>query len=645
MSKKTDIELDTSEEFEEDMADDITEEEVEEELAEADSDEEVSYEESEEEKQSKKRRRKEAEELSDTPATESEINKKLSVEAKKKLSFGVVLAIILVVAFGGMFIAKSKSSKASYTKVLNTIADTRQGSFRYVIDVRTGEGEVEVPELEVTSEESSETEATTEEVATTEGKHENSEWDNESGTQVDRWIYPNYQIIIEGCTKSVEPLATNYSISITTDYESDVFTNVTVFENKAYIDVEQIGKWLMNSHDSYLQSLNQYITDGAKYYVIDMNSFNIHSRYAEDGEDGAYTEGYETLHTCVKALISLISSCDIKEGDNGSVTITGLDTNLVNFIDSIDNLYDQTGFKKEYKDNVVDAFSGEKLILDTTDNMNMSAAGVYRKYETSKGNSAYEANFQTSYELNGVSKNISVQLYKSGDVVDIVMPTGSTTSTPMELEKCINSMLDYFNFTDIKLENKLNTTPASVRDDLIENIIKYIGDSTVNRDNYMTYLEEHMTDENIKAMFDAINEVTGDLVVTVEKEVEEEVERYPEFNYTGDGLSISGQYNEAESSDELIVIDLLILNESDEDTTVDLTGYSLKTHKGNTYPANNTTILRDFDNSFDFTKVVESQDIVGTGYARVKLYFVPSDVPEYLDLWNGDTQIGVVALY
>lgn len=644
MSKKRDVEFDASEEFEEDMQDDITEDEVENELAEAGYEEEASYEEQEEEKP-KKRRRKEAEELSDTPATESEINKKLSVEAKKKLSFGVILVIVLVVAIGGMLITKSRSSKASYTKVLNTIADTRQGSFRYVIDVRTGDEEVEVPEVEVTTEESSEAESTTEEVTTAEGKHENSEWDNESGTQIDRWVYPNYKIVIEGCTKSVEPLATSYSISIATDYEDDVFTNVTVFENKAYIDVEQIGKWLMNSHDSYLQNLNQYITDGAKYYVIDMNNFSINSRYAEDGEDGVYSEGYETLHTCVKALISLISSCDIKEGDNGSVTITGLDTNLVNFIDSIDNLYDQTGFKKEYKDNVIDAFSEEKLILDTTDNMNMASAGVYRKYETSKGNSAYEANFQTSYELNGVSKNISVQLYKSGDVVDIVMPTGSTTSTPMELEKCINSMLDYFNFTDIKLENKLNTTPVSVKDDLIENIIKYIGDSTVNTDNYMTYLEEHMDDESIKAMFDAINEVTGDLVVTVEKEVEEEVERYPEFNYTGNGLTISGQYNEAESSDELIVIDLLILNENEEDTTVDLTSYSLKTHKGNTYPANNTTILRDFDNSFDFTKVVESRDIVGTGYARVKLYFVPSDVPEYLDLWNGDTQIGVVALY
>lgn len=600
-------------------------------------------------KKKRKKGRREAEEISDTPITESEKNSKMTKETKKKLSFGVICGIVLVVAIGGMLVAKKASGSMSYSKALNTIVSTRAGSFRYVFDVRTEKAGS--ADATATTSETTETTETTEATSTEETteaqepKHENSEWDNESGTAIDRWVYPNYQVVIEGCVKSTEPLVANYNIYLDTGYESDLFTDVTVFDGKAYINVEQINTWLKNSKDSYLQSLSDYITDGAKYYVVDMANFSIDSRYAEDGEDGKYTEGYKSLNTCMQVLSSMLSACKIKNGDNGSVTIEGLDKQMVYFINNLDTLYDQTGFKPEYKDNVIDAFADERLALTTETNMNMVSNGVYRSYKTSSGNDAVEVSLKAQYLLNGVSKQISMELFKSGDIRDVVMPTGSTTTSAIDLQGCVYDMLDYFNFTEIKLSNKLNTTPESIKADIVDDLIKYIGDDSVNEDNYMDYLSQHMKDENIKAFFNSLNEITGDLVVTVEKEKEEKVEQHPSFSYSGGGITISGKLNEKESSEELIVLDLLVLNEKSEDIEFNTTDYTLKTHKGSVYPANNTTILHDYDNKFDMDKVQETVTIGGNGFARVKMYFVPSEVPEYLDLWNGDTSIGVVSLY
>jgi hypothetical protein len=555
---------------------------------------------------------------------EKAVKSKKSKKKSKSLYIGIGVVVVLVVAV--VLKVLLGGTKANAFDVTNSILTNELGTFSFTLDVRSSEAgttsttdtsnsiddlnNLDSVDIDATDETSEEEVSSTETSTETASNSGTDAWGNSSGTETGYWKYPNYKISISGTTMSTEPLETQFTVTLATEYYNDTFTDVTVKDGNYYINIEQMRYWLVNSKDSYLTSVGEQLPEGSKYLVIPESEFYVISRYAEDSEtDLAKTtslrDSYLRFSTLATSIINTIrdDSCVTSEEDTSTVSISGdkavtLLSNIKGLVDSCDTVYDSyiSGVASTYnndttqamreKDNVIEAFHNLAMYFDITDlsTMNLQVSGNSRNFSNGSGNQTLEANWNVKYTANNTDYSLGIALTRSGDTAEITVPDGSTMTTDVLNDDylifdVLNQWVDYLNFTDIDLSKQLEITPSYIKSQILDMFIELVNDSGTY-DEYLTeanvqdYIDKYanfvQTDTStnneiinaklVSDFFDSVNSVTGGVVQEVEKEDVEEVAQYTTISdvvqFDDKDVNFTAKYNEDESTANLVVVDL-----------------------------------------------------------------------------------------
>ena len=633
--------------------------------------------------------------------------------ANKKIVIpcGVVLVIILGLVIKSLF----SGGKMNYYDTMANLFTNELGSFSYTIDVRTGEkgslitenksSTTSVDELSsvenadtATTETSKENNIAAQEPETEkESKNEFQDWNKYADVKTGDWQYPNYKIVINGCTTSLEPLTTDFTVSLATANYNDKFTEVVCIDGNYYFDIESMYNWLKSSGDSYLISLTDKMSNGSKWLVVPESEFKIPSRYAEDGEkDLSYCTSLKTMYErFLVALTSTKSTLSSNLGSTGmssnkdtvSINLAGSDaTNILkafkgittqsgDWYDSLlatgvdKKLYTEDEYKQasREKDNVMEALSDLATYLNITDldSQNLAVQGSARSYTNGKNNATIEGSLAVNYSTDTTDYIIQFSGLRSGDAEDIKLPQGSQTKAIDDSYLgSFNSLVDYLNITPIKTSVQLEINPTTISDGVIEKFIDLVNDTGtagewITKDNVFKFIEKYASyketdettnDDKVNAklvadLADAMNKIVGGVVVTKEVQAEETVEQYPEVNTQDTGVYTKIKYDSEKSDSQVAVFHVEAINKGDETVTVDTTNFSLRTLLNSVYPSNNETLIRNYDNTFDMSKLAKSVELPSKGWAEFDLYFVISDDTGHMDMYFGDTNLGSAIEY
>lgn len=623
---------------------------------------------------------------------------------------GVVLVIILGLVIKSLF----GGGKMNYYDTMASLFTNELGSFSYTFDVRTGEkgslitenksSATSVDELSsVENADTSTTEATEEtniaaqEPETEESKNEFQDWNKYADVKTGNWQYPNYKIVISGCTTSLEPLTTDFTVNLATANYNDKFTEVVCIDGNYYFDIESMYNWLKSSGDSYLISLTDKMPNGSKWLVVPESEFKIPSRYAEDGEkDLSYCTSLKTMYE--RFLVALTSTKNTLSNNLGStgmssnkdtvsINLAGSDaTNILkafkgittqsgDWYDSLlltgvdKKLYTEDEYKQAVreKDNVMEALSDLATYLNITDlsSQNLAVQGSARTYTNGKNNATVEGSLAVNYSTDTTDYIIQFSGLRSGDAEDIKLPQGSQTKAIDDSYLgSFNSLVDYLNITPIKTSVQLEINPTTISDGVIEKFIDLVNDTGtagewITKDNVFKFIEKYASyketdettnDDKVNAklvadLADAMNKIVGGVVVTKEVQAEETVEQYPEVNTQDTGVYTKIKYDSEKSDSQVAVFHVEAINKGDETVTVDTTNFSLRTLLNSVYPSNNETLIHNYDNTFDMSKLVKSVELPSKGWAEFDLYFVISDDTGHMDMYFGDTNLGSAIEY
>lgn len=642
-------------------------------------------------------------------------SKLFSLLTNKKVVIPVGIVVLIVVLLVIKGVLGSNSSDLNYYDTMTSIFSNELGSFKYTFDVRTGEKGSLISEVtnvdssvgelnEVENADSTEGQEVIEkddiakQDGTKEQKNEFQSWDKYADIKVADWQYPNYQITIEGCTMSLEPLKTDFTISLATESYNSKFTEVVVMDGNYYIDVESMYNWYKNSGDSYLMSIGLSLPNGSKWLVIDEKDFRVPSSYAEEGEK-ELSEATSLKEMYQRFLVALLTSeSTIKNAMGTTGMQTGADTvnlnlngdSAVTLLKTIKGVADKSGdfyssviaggkekglyTEDQYKqairekDNFIEAISPLNLILNTTDlsATGLKVSGFARKYTNSSGNMAIEGTLGYQFSSETTDHIVKVTGFRSGDTKDIELPSGSQMKEDMQMfVDAINSSVAYFNTTVVKTSVQLDINPTTISEDILEKFITLVNDAGtagyyVTRNNVFEFIEKYSNyKENddttngdlvnaklVQDLAESLNKIVGGIVVEKEVVAEEEVEQYPDIIIDDASGYVSIKYNTEESDAKLIVLDMEVINKSDDtERTFTLTDYSLRTLLNSVYPANNETLLRNYDNTFDMEKLQTEMVLQPHEWGTCKLYFVISDDTGHMDLYSGDNKINTVVQY
>lgn len=621
-----------------------------------------------------------------------------------KVVIGVAAAVLLL---GAGLVVKAKSGGSSggstYYSDVSSIFGNELGSFNYTISVRScehtdGSGynldDVQLADIE-------RMDIDREDVQ--EGKHSNAiskEWGNKEGTETGDWEYPNYQINISGTTMGVEPLKMQLAITLATEYFSDLFTEVTVFEGNYYVNIEQMRYWLVNSKDTYLTEIGRKLPEGSKYLVIPEAEFVHYSRYAEAGEKGfsgvtgmvtLYRRGLTILNQLWGSISSAAGDTGLNNGDVKTLKLEGADalcwanavknvvTRFGDFYDSVvaagvqSNLYTQEQYEQAVReeDNRIDSVHDIMMYLNThsLESLGLRVSGASRQYTNGYGNQAVEATLNVSYVAGGTDYSIQASLQRSGNTAEIMLPNGSQTtkdklSSPTLLVDTLNKVWDYFSVTGIKYEDRLELSPGNIADWTLDDFIDLVNETGtagyyVTRNNVQGFIDEWGTFEvtpdstdaeviNAKLVsdfMDCLNSLTGGVVKVVEVDKVQEVEQYPLVTNEVGGISMTGGVDKDSATALFIQVNMLFENLTEEVQIVDLTDFQLKTLLSSVYPSNNEIMLRNYDNTWDFGSLKTELVLQPGEIRREPLYFVISDDTGYMDLWYNGEKVGEVIKY
>ena len=528
-------------------------------------------------------------------------------------------------------------------------------------------------------------------------KNEFQDWNKYADVKSGHWKHPNYKITIEGNTTSLEPLKTNFKIYLATNTYNDVFTEVYCIDGNYYLDTESMYNWLKNSGDSYLVEVGEKLPNGSKWLVIPENEFGFSSRYAEDGElefseATSLTQMYRRFLVGLNTVKSSLQGVVGSEGQKVSDDIVTLNlsgnsaANIVKGFKSITSrsgdfytslvetgkskgLYDDNQYKQAIreKDNFIEAMYDLSTYLQISDisAMNTKLGGSARIYTNGYGNQQIEASLAVN--LSGENDYI-IQFtgIKAGDNNPISLPSGSQTKeiNPVYRET-LDSVFDYLNFTPIKSEVKLEINPDTISDEIINRFVNLVNDVGtagywVTPENVKGFIETYanfdkdaqgVTDEeymNAKLVEDlaiSLNNIVGGVIVEKEVEVVEEVEQYPAVVFSDSGVDFKITYNQDSSSEKIITAKLEVINKSESDYTFNITDFSMRSLLNSIHPANNETLIRTADNTFDMTLLSTEVTLVPSQWAEYILYFVPSDDTGHMDLYFGESNCGSIIEY
>ena len=619
--------------------------------------------------------------------------------------FGFVGCIVLVIGIVvGIGVLRGRRGGSTIYDDIRAIFSNELGSFNYTFDVRTMEHtgvQESVEEVDLGSIGNADVDS---ESSVDGGRHADAvdnSWGNKEGTEIGDWEYPNYQINIQGTTMSLDPLETEFTITLATEYYSDAFTDVVVFDGNYYINIEQMRFWLVHSADSYLVSIGQGLPEGSKYLVIPEDKFTYYSRYAEDSErEASGVTGLENIYrrglVFLQSIISNVSDGlggvgHTVEGDVKRLDLSGEDaevlvsvikrlvTNVGDYYRSMvrgsysAGLYTDEGYEQALRetDNVIRAVEDVMIYLNMNEagSVGLTVTGTSKRYKNAYGNDTIEAVISCEYASGGTDHKISGTLIRSGNTKEIVLPTGSQTTVESLsdsglLGDTLNRVVDYFSFWGIENEKRLELTPEHIglwaKDSFID-LVNETGTAGyyITRNNLQGYLDKYVklevgsdtTREDrinkllVDDFFEMLNGVTGGLVKEVYVEPDEVVEQYPEIDVEIDGVRMSGKVDSGTISAQLAEVDLVLENTAGEDRTVGLRDFSLRTLLSSVYPSNNEVLLRNYDNTWDLSSLEGEVTLSSGEMRRVKLYFVLSEDTGYMDLWYGEEKLGVAIKY
>lgn len=632
--------------------------------------------------------------------------KKFSVMKLLKSKFFlpvVVIVLLLVLLLVFKNVIKKQKSDLNYYDTMMSIFTNELGSFSYTFAVETGEAgsiivENELPSIEELTPDS---EATADQGGSS---REFADWNKYSEVKLDNWKYPVYKVSIVGTTMSVDPLETNFKVTLATPAYNNMFTEVTVRDDVYYIDVESIYNWLSNSSDAYLMSLVDEIPHGSKWLEIPASEFAVPSRYAELGDEQNLSTAKSLVTMYRRFLVALQTSCASARGvlgDRGiekkndvvKLTLTGADayglltavkgisTQSGDFYNAVisssvaSGLYDenQQAQAMREKDNFIEAMSDLAVSsqLCNPENMKLMATGHVRQYINGFNNNQIEGALGVQFCNNGKDYLLKFIGVRSGDPRDIVVPSGSKTTENVEMYlQCLYKVIDYLNFTNIKTDVKLNINPDTLSGSVLDQFIDLVNSTGsaeywVTRDNVSEFIEKYKdmkqsdaSNENdvkniilVSDLVEALDKVVPRGVVTepidvpiVTPPVEEE-ERYPNIILDNEGVRLTIKYNEEFSNHSLFVLDCEVINTTDEAVTYHCKDFAVRDLLSSICPANNETLIRNYDNLFDMSILAGDIEVQSKGWNAFKLYFVIPDDAGHMDLFYGEEKLGSVILF
>lgn len=629
---------------------------------------------------------------------------------RSKLFIPIVGVLVILIMVGILFnVMGGRQSGMSYYDTMMSIFTNELGSFSYTLAVQTGDRGTVIKENIILPEDI--LDGSDMEFNQGGSSYEFQDWDKYAEVKSENWEHPVFSVSIVGTTMSLDPLLTNFTISVATPYYNNKFTEVTVAEDTYYIDVESLYNWLTNSADQYLMSLATTIPHGSKWLEIPASEFAIPSRYAEIGDEESLSEVHSLVTLYRRFLVALQLAGNNISGSMGERgvdrredvvyvnfvnddayalfnTVKGIFGSSGNFYDAYVNsgassgLFDESQQKQaaREKDNMMYGLRDMLTALQLVDfnDMNMQASGQVRSYTNGYGNSQVEGVFGIQFSSADTDYIIKLNAMRSGDQRNIGVPEGSKVGTNADLYyNAFMSVIDYFNFTPIKTDVKLNINPDTISDAVLDNFVALVNSTGsagkyITRNNVGEFIDKylHMDEASAQEAYDIINiRLVADLVSALQDVVDlkvtpgvgqggntggeddpvgpgpDEVEQYPSVYWEVDGVEYVFHYNTEQSNYNLFVVDVEVINKSDEDVVVNATEFSMHDLLDSIYPANNETLIRGYDSTFDMSKLVGELTIPSHGWEPFKLYFVNVNSVGHTDLFNGSLKLGAIIQY
>lgn len=631
---------------------------------------------------------------------EQVVAKETKSKSKKLIFGGIALAVVVIVVL--VFVLRGGDN---YLSVTNKLLSENTGSFRYVFDIRTDKSTGDTPSEDVASlaslekiEASTDVDKILEEYKKSEKKF--VDWGNKEGVEVVDWKYPKYKIILEGNVVSVKPLELNITMSLATNYFNDKLTEIIVKNDKTYVNIEQLRYWLINSKDSNLIELGTSLPESAKYVTYEGDKFNLYSTFAEDNEVSASRETnivklYQRLITTLSTVqdgLSIDGNCLSNDSDIYKLNITG--TNSVKFLNnlrgivqnvggtyktSIENQHsnkllteDQYKQAKKETDNVVSAFSKLNTFISSVDlsSLNLQVSGNAREYTGGKGSTIYESSLAFQFTANDTDYSVAIQLQKDMQAGEVKEPTQSTADiSSFEdsdfTEKYLLEVLNHLNITGVDLSKKLTVTPSTIKEKAIKDFVALVnkvndgkeGFTEVSTSSIYDFIDGYRDFEisDKTSDLDSVNKTLvddfltefGDLLPKA-KEVKDtdaglkDTTRFPSLVAENNKFRIYADFDNKTSNTRCIQVKCYILNNSSKEFKLKTSDFTLRSIQSSKYPANYEALLKEYDNEFDMKKAPKTITIPANGYVETPLYFVLSNGIEYMDLWYGEKNLGVV---
>ena len=630
-------------------------------------------------------------------------------DPSKKMSKGKKIGITIgaVILIGGIAFFVGTRDKEDYYTVWNRILSNELGSFRFSIDVRSGEhgdkdvakaskdalkdnkGDSEKNKLE-SSKPIEEQNEEIQETPITEEHTELSDWTDADGITEGIWTHPNYQLVVEGCTTNNNPLTTTMDITMVTENFNAKLTSVTVINDKVYIDVEQIQYWLKNSADAYFISLSNLLPENSKYLIMPLDEVKMVSGYAEEGEHSkgyesnllnAYrrfvyvvTNGLDAVHSKVggKGLSGSDGTYSLeytgKNADKFSGALRNIVTSRSSMYDSLVNaqakkgLLDEEQMKQKVreKDNFLAATDELERAVHTTDysKMNMVVKGNARTYTGGKGNTNLEATMQATFTVDKTDYSVTVSGLRSGNIKEISIPKGSNSKVDQQVVyDTLTGMFGYMDILGVDLKKQLEVTPESLSYNTLEDFANMVNETKATKskitalsaqsfiDKYKDYQEDETTTEDdiinaqlVSDFLNSVNEITGG--AKGKDNDDGSIDRFRTVESNIGDVKVIAKYNDADSNTRLGVVDIVFLNDSDKEQTINLKDLSLQTMLSSKYPINDETTIRDYDNNFDLSLLHGEIKLSPKGFAQETCYVILNNGLEYMDLFYGDEKLG-----
>lgn len=589
--------------------------------------------------------------------------------SRKKVVIPVAVVLVLLLLFAVKVITGGGSKGLDYYDTFYSVFSNETGHFKYSLDVRTSElGVASAPVEAVTGS------------ATDEGK-QFQEWDKHATVKTKYWKYPVYHLVIEGDTESVEPLKTHFTISV----DNTKFTEVIAVDGKYYFDLGSLGQALSQSGDGWLMKLGESLPSAGGWFCVPEEAFRLPSRYAEDGEQdlssvNSITTMYRRFLIALSQIKGTLQSSLGNEGQSvagDTVTLSlsndsgvslanvfkGVFVRVGDFHKSLvetgKSLYTDEQYTQALRetDNIYEAFSKVNSYLQSTDleKLGVVVKGTARSYVNGSGGNQIDASLNLSYNTD---KSVIVDIAVSRTPLQVAVEKPDIQATETSIDsyfKVLNGIVDYFNFTDIALEKRLEPTPDNIKASVLGqfgslvdslNLVPY----KVTGYNASDFIDEARTGTN-QSLKLVVSDLTKALYSVVDNSVMQDkiqtdsVEQYPELTFEQDGVAYTFKYTKPNVDGRVVELRGTAINKNKKKVVIKSSDFELKNLLNSVYPANNETLLLDADNTFDTDKLKTKLTLQPSQWSEFTYYFIIPDDAGHVDLFYSGKKKGTIIEY